>query len=193
MAWLFISANSWWAFQSAGTGKYATPTKLLLCTLIGKLQIFPTAKTKTIGFLLDPTQQYAKILFNKFPLELLLSENKLQSEHWATYSEVACTCFPTQCMWLYLCALWKLLEQLAEWLLVLQTCVSHHASVQQDKDKTVRNTTSLNLSTDTVTAKVFKMHYKIPCSLQPASSSWCDNTLPRVNLGSVRKTAGHSP
>ena len=37
---------------------------------------------------------------------------------------------------------------------MLQICVSHHTLDEQGKDKTVRNTTNLNLSTDTVTAKV---------------------------------------
>ena len=53
-----------------------------------KLQTFPTVKSKTIGFLLDLTQQYIPVVFAKTPRELL-PEKELLSGHYAAYSEVA--------------------------------------------------------------------------------------------------------
>ena len=40
--------------------------KTLLRTLSGKLQTFLVVKSKTVGFILDPTQQYTPVLFGKF-------------------------------------------------------------------------------------------------------------------------------
>ena len=71
--------------------------KCPLCTFSGKLRTFPTVKSKTIGFLLDLTQQYTPVLFAKTPRELLL-EKELLSGHYAAYSEVAGTCYTTRCM-----------------------------------------------------------------------------------------------
>ena len=45
-------------------------------------------KSKTIGFLLDLTQQYSPVLFAKTPHELL-PEKELLSSHYAAYFEVA--------------------------------------------------------------------------------------------------------
>ena len=69
---------------------------LLVCLLLplrtfsGKLRTFPMVKSKTIGFLLDLTQQYTPVLFTKTPCELL-PEKELLSGHYAACSEVACT------------------------------------------------------------------------------------------------------
>ena len=45
-------------------------------------------KSKTIGFILDLTQQYTPVLFPKTPRELL-PEKELLSSHYAAYSDVA--------------------------------------------------------------------------------------------------------
>ena len=45
--------------------------KLPFCIFSGKLQTFPTVKSKTIEFLLNLTQQYTPVLFAKTPCELL--------------------------------------------------------------------------------------------------------------------------
>ena len=65
-------------------------------TFSGKLRTFPRVKSKTIGFLLDLTQQYTLVLFTKTPCELLL-EKELLSGHYAAYSKVAGTCYTTWC------------------------------------------------------------------------------------------------
>ena len=70
--------------------------KLPLPTFSGKLQTFPTVKSKTIGFLLDWTQQYTPVLFTKTPRELL-PEKELLSGHYAAYSEVAGPCYTKWC------------------------------------------------------------------------------------------------
>ena len=57
-----------------------------LRTFSGKLRTFPTVKSKTIGLLLDQTQQYTPVLVAKTPCELLL-EKELLSVHYAAYSE----------------------------------------------------------------------------------------------------------
>ena len=62
--------------------------KLPLQIFSGKLQTFPTVKSKTIGCLLNLTQQYTPVLFAKTPRELL-PEKELLSGHYAAYSEVA--------------------------------------------------------------------------------------------------------
>ena len=61
--------------------------KLALRTFSGELRTFPMVKSKTIGFLLDLTQQHTPVLFAK-TLELL-PEKELLSGHYAAYSEVA--------------------------------------------------------------------------------------------------------
>ena len=58
-----------------------------LQTFSGKLRTFPTVKSKTIGFLLDRTQEYTPVLVAKTPRELL-PEKELLSGHYAAYSEV---------------------------------------------------------------------------------------------------------
>ena len=60
------------------------PHPLPLCTFSGKLQTFPTMKLKTIGLLLDRTQQYTAVCFAKTPRELL-PEKELLSGHYAAY------------------------------------------------------------------------------------------------------------
>ena len=62
--------------------------KIPLRTFSGKLRTFPTVKSKTIGFLLNLTQQYTPVLFAKTPRELL-QEKELLSGHYMAYSEVA--------------------------------------------------------------------------------------------------------
>ena len=74
------------SFQSAGTGKCDTPTKhlsihfepLAAC----KLQTFPTVKSKTIGFLLNRTQQYTPVLVAKTPCGLLPEKELLSAIMW---------------------------------------------------------------------------------------------------------------
>ena len=64
--------------------------KLPLCTFSSKLwsSPFPMVKFKTIGFLLDRTENYTPVLFGKLPHELLL-EKTLLSSLYAAYLEVA--------------------------------------------------------------------------------------------------------
>ena len=52
-------------------------------------------KSKTIGFLLDRTQQFTPVLVAK--THELLPENELLSGHYAAYSEVAGTCYTATC------------------------------------------------------------------------------------------------
>ena len=75
------------SFQSAGTGKYAIPTRHLNFHFAPLVVTFPMVKSKTIGFLLDLTQQYTPVLFAKTPRELPL-EKELLSGHYVVYSEV---------------------------------------------------------------------------------------------------------
>ena len=81
---LFIHGNSryilpkCWNWQICHTHQ---ALKLPLCTLRGKLQTFPTVKSKTIGFLLDRTQQYTPVHFGKSPCELLPEKVQL-SDHY---------------------------------------------------------------------------------------------------------------
>ena len=70
--------------------------KYVVRTFSGKLRTFPTVKSKTIGFLLDRTQQYTPVLVAKTPCELL-PEKELLSGHYAAYAEVAGTCYTTTC------------------------------------------------------------------------------------------------
>ena len=118
--WNWQICHNHWAF------------KLPLRTVSGKLWTFPKVKLKTNGFRLDQTQQYTPVLFEKTPRELLL-EKELLSGH---YLEVAGTCYTTWCMWLHYVRFENCWKHLAEQLLVLQTCVSHHALVERGKDKT---------------------------------------------------------
>ena len=49
--------------------------KTLLHTLSGKLQTFPMVKSKTVGFILDPTQQNSPVLFGKFLMNHFLKKS----------------------------------------------------------------------------------------------------------------------
>ena len=75
------------SFQSAETGKYATPTGYLnfhFTPLVVSYELFPLWNQRQS----DLTQQYTPVLFTKTPRELL-PEKELLSGHYATYSEVA--------------------------------------------------------------------------------------------------------
>ena len=67
-----------------------------LRTFSGKLRTFPMVKSKTIGFLLDRSQQYTPLFVTKTPRELL-PDKELLSCHYVAYSEVAGTCYTTTC------------------------------------------------------------------------------------------------
>ena len=76
---------------------------------------------------------------------------------------------------------WKCL---AERLLVLQTCVSHHTL--RTRLSVAKTSISLSLSLSTIISKV---HNCIPMSalftqIQPPSCLRCDNARPKGNLGS---------
>ena len=135
LAQLFISEKSWYLFPKCWNWQiYHTHQafKLPLCTFNSKLRTFPMVKSKTIGFLLDWTQQYTPVLFWQI-LHELLPEKELLSSH---YSQVADTCYPTRCTWLHNVHFENCLKRLAQWLLVLQMCISHNALVERGKDKT---------------------------------------------------------
>ena len=95
-------------FQSAGTGKCATPTRHLSIhfePFAVSYELFPRpVKSKTIGFLLDRTQQYTPVLVAKTPRELL-PEKELLSGHYAAYSAVAGTCYIQRARDFTMCAL----------------------------------------------------------------------------------------
>ena len=89
--WNWQICHTHWAF------------KLPLRTFSGKIQTFPMAKSKTIGFLLDQTQQHTPVLFGKTPRELLPGK-ELWSSHYVAYLEVAGMCYTRWCTWLhYVC------------------------------------------------------------------------------------------
>ena len=95
-AQLFIRVNSGyllpkrWNWQICHTHQ---AFKLQLCTFSIKLRTFPMVKS--IGFLLDLTQQYTLILFAKTHVSYFWK--KLLSSHYVAYSEVAGTCYTTRC------------------------------------------------------------------------------------------------
>ena len=129
----FIHGNSWYRFpkhcnlQICHTHR---AFKLTLCMFRAKLRIFPTVKSKPIGLLLHRTQH--KLLPEKELPSGLIQE---QLAHATLHG--ACDIIIKR---FEIC--WKCL---AEGLLVLHTCVLHHALVERGKDKTVRNSKSLNL------------------------------------------------
>ena len=76
------------SFQSAGTGKYATPT-MHINFHFAPLAVsynFPTVKSMAIEFLLNRTQQYAPVLFWQIPQ--LLPGKELLCGHSVAYSKV---------------------------------------------------------------------------------------------------------
>ena len=77
---------------------------------------------------------------------------------------------------------------------VTDVCIASRL-VEQGKDKTVRNSTSLELPVGTVIVKILNCipRFHIVYTIQPPSCLWYDNARPKGNLGSVRKTAGPSP
>ena len=86
----FICGNSGYLFPKCWNWKIChthQAFKLPLCTFSGKLQTFPTVKSKTIGFLLNLIQQCTPVLFAKTPCESL-PEKELLSGHYVAYSEV---------------------------------------------------------------------------------------------------------
>ena len=96
---LFIRGNSGYLFPKRWNWQMCHTHQTFkhpLRTFSGKLRTFPTVKSKTIGFLLDRTQQYTPVLVAKTPRELL-PEKELLSGHYAAYSEVAGTCYTTTC------------------------------------------------------------------------------------------------
>ena len=108
ISWLFLHHNALFQLIQLfirGNSQYLLPKcwnwqichthqafQLPLCTLNGKLQTFPTVKSKTIGFLLDRTQEYTPVHFGKSPRELLPEKVQL-SGHYAAYFEIDGTCY----------------------------------------------------------------------------------------------------
>ena len=94
-------------FQSAGTGKYATPTGYLNF----HLQSFLTVKSKD-----DRISSHSNPIIHssgKFWMVFIMksfftSQKELLNGHYVACLEVAGMCYPTLCMWLYL----KLFEAL---------------------------------------------------------------------------------
>ena len=141
LAWLFIWGNSWYRFPKRWDWQIChihPPFKLPLHTFSGKLQTFPTVKSKTIGFLL---KNYAWVT----------SENIAASAH---YARVPGTCYPTWCTLLHYKRFENCWKHFPEQFLMLQMCVLHHALVEWGKDKTIRNSTSLKPSISTVITKL---------------------------------------
>ena len=120
-----------------------------------KLRTFPTVKSKTVGFLIDQTQQYTLVLFGKIPLELLL-KNDLPTAIMQLIQEQLAHASPHGA-YDYTCAHFENTQKhLAERLVVSQTCVSYHSLFKRGKNKSehcCQNTTSLNLSIGTGMAK----------------------------------------
>ena len=143
-----------------GNSQYFFPThcKLPLCTLSGKLQTFPmVVLSKTIGFLLNRTQQYTPVLlFRKIPTELL-PENELLSSHYVAYTRVTVMCYPTRRTWFSLGAWWKLLEPLGRTTSVTIHCTDEgHCIVTETFD------TNLNLLVIQLVREWKKSHMDIP-------------------------------
>ena len=67
--------------------------------------------------------------------------------------------------------------------------------VERGKDKTVRNSTNLQLPVGIVIAKLLNCipSFRIVYINTTPSCLWYDNARPNGNLGSARKTAGPSP
>ena len=84
--YLAVAGGLWISFSVLSTAELIA-LEMKFC--LQKVQrTFPTVKSKTIGFLLDVTQQYTTVLFTKTP-RALLPEKELLSSHYVAYSEVA--------------------------------------------------------------------------------------------------------
>ena len=82
LAQLFIRGNSGYLFPKRWNWQLCHTHQAFkhpLWTFSGKLRTFPMVKSKTIGFLLDQTQQYTTVLFAKTPRELLPEKELLSA------------------------------------------------------------------------------------------------------------------
>ena len=182
---LFIHGNSrylfpkYWNWQICHTQQ---AIKLPLSTFSGKLRMFSMVKSKTVGFL------------------LVYSSSLCKNSSWVTSGKRAakqplCGLFWGSCTWFHHERFENCWKCLAEWRLVLETCVLHHALVKKSKDKTEC------CCKDQYKSKPTHWYWCIitfegPALftyIQLASCLWYDNACPRGNLGSARKTAGPSP
>ena len=156
------------AFQSAETGKSATPTghlDLHFAPFAVSYELFPTVKSKKNWISSPSTTRAAK------------------RGHYAAYSRAAGTCYPTWCTCLHYKRFENCWKRFAERLLWTTTVVSHHALVERGKDKTVRNAESLKRSIGTVMANVPNCILRsriVYIDTQPASCLWYLTPAPRV-------------
>ena len=103
------------------------------------------------------------------------------------YVEVASMCCTTQCMWLDCVCFENHWKHLVKWLLVLQTCVSHHALIQSGETRL--SVTSLNQSLGTMIAKVHIASHSPTLFTQ---IQLVHNACPTGNLGSMQYSWTHS-
>ena len=75
---LFTRGNSLYRFPKLANMR---AFQLPLRTLSSKVQTFSTVKSKTIGFVLNQTQQYTPVYFRKSPRELLSEKEQLSSHY----------------------------------------------------------------------------------------------------------------
>ena len=155
------------------------PLGLPLCTLNGKLQTFPTVKSKTIGFFLNWTQQYISVLFHA---SCFLKKSWL---FWVSWHVLHYTIHMTPRV--------SLCFEIAgsAWQNdVLQICVSRHSLVERGKDKAeyVSRASSFSGLLVPWQAKVHNCIPRSPTVYIATTCLRCDNTCPKDNLGSACKS-----
>ena len=138
LAQLFICGNSQCRFPKCWNWQIYHAHwafKVPLHTFSGKLQTFPTVKSKTIRFFsMKPNSTLQ--LFWRIPR---VPEKELPSGHYAAYSRVAGTCYCTWYTWLHYRRFencWKRFAGVT--FSVTDVCIAS-CLVERGKDKTVRN------------------------------------------------------
>ena len=117
------------AFQSAGTGKYATPTGHFNFHFAPLAVSYKLSHSEIKDNWIS-SRSNLTVHFGKSPRELLPEKEQLSGHY-----EARATLHGARDLTLHSACDFK---HLAEQLLVLQTCISHHALVEGGKDKTER-------------------------------------------------------
>ena len=168
--------------KSAETSKYATPT--------GHLNSHFASIMESYEYSHDEIKNTSI-----FTWQYSCSRSLWKNSSWVTwkraakrhYVEVASMCCTTQCMWLDCVCFENHWKHLVKWLLVLQTCVSHHALFQSGETRL--SVTSLNQSLGTMIAKVHIASHSPTLFTQ---IQLVHNACPTGNLGSMQYSWTHS-
>ena len=148
------------AFQSAGTGKYATPTghlKFQFVPLAVSYELFPRWNQRPLDFFSITPNNTLQLSSDEFRVSYFRKKScqaAIMQDNWHV--------LPYMVHVTSLQTLWKLLEAQCRMTFIVTDVRIASRLTERGKDKTVRNSTSLQLPVGTLIAKVLNCIPTVP-------------------------------